>query len=272
MNKPRPKLKNILYLSDKRTLFVGRLQEPLQLQHSAASSFLVSAGPELELIDHLNGKSYRGKSFLIPVGTKVGIDTRNSIFAYGFLDAHGTDVATLIPRMKETFVIDNNTTLYSGIFNESTVINQVQYVWNKRPTAKEIFELGDTWIGPVLPGTVILADDRVTKAILLIKEHYANNTSVSDIAKQVNLSEPRLMQLFKQIVGISIRRYRLWHRIYATAVKMASGFSETEAALDAGFSDCAQFSRAFKEIGGAKPSDILTIASNTEIHILPTND
>jgi len=261
-------IKNLLYLSDKRTVLVGRFSEPLQKQLSAASTLILSTNGNVELIDHRSGDVYSNTSFLIPVGSEVGINTHDAIFAYVFLDALGVDLATLIPKMTNSHVMHNNAKIYSGFTELTDVVQQIRDIWRIRPSAKEAFDLSHDWIGLPLPGTSILSDERVTKAVLLIKDNYTNNTSVADIAKQVSLSEPRLMQLFKQIVGISIRRYRLWHRIYVTAVKMESGLSVTEAALDVGFSDCAQFSRAFKEIGGVKPSDILSITRNTDIRIL----
>ena len=261
-------MKNLLYLSDDRTVFIGRFSQPLQKQLSAASTFIVSTNGAIELIDHQSGDIVRGTSFLIPVGSEVRINTNDAILAYVFLDALGVDLATLIPKMSKPYNMRNNTKIYSGYRGELNVVEQTLDIWNAPPSAKEVFKLSQDWIGFPLPDTLILADSRVEKAVLLIKENYADNISVRDIAEQVNLSEPRLMQLFKQIVGISIRRYRLWHRIYVTAVKMESGLSVTEAALEVGFSDCAQFSRAFKEIGGLKPSDILSITSNTDIRLL----
>ncbi len=261
-------MKSLLYLSDERTVFVGRLPQPLQKQLSAASTLIVSTNGEIELVDYQSGLLVRGTSFLIPVGSEVGINAYDTVLAYVFLDALGTDLATLIPKMKSTITFNDNTTIYSGFCNEPSIAKQILDIWDVRATAKHVFALTNSWVGSPLPGTSIFSDDRVAKTVLLVKQNYADNTSVADIAKQVNLSEPRLMQLFKKIVGISIRRYRLWHRIYVTAAKIESGLTFTEAALSAGFSDCAQFSRAFKEIGGVNPSDILSITSNTDIRIL----
>ena len=177
-------------------MFVGCLSQPLQKQLSAASTFIVSTNGEIDLIDHQSGDIVRGKSFLIPVGSEVGINTHGTMIAYMFLDALGADLATLIPQMKNSVVLNGKKTIYSGFCNESSVVQQVRYIWDVRATAKDVFGLSKLWIGSLLPGISILADERVTKAVLLIKQNYTDNTSVANIAKQVNLSGPRLMQLF----------------------------------------------------------------------------
>ena len=74
----------------------------------------------------------------------------------------------------------------------------------------------------------------------------------------VGLSVPRLRQLCKQQVGVPIRRYRQWHRLFVTATGVSRGLSLTDAALAAGFSDSSHFHHAFYNILGMKPSAILS--------------
>ena len=81
----------------------------------------------------------------------------------------------------------------------------------------------------------------------------------------MGLSVPRLSQLFKQVIGMPIRRFRLWYRIFATAAKLSQGYSLTEAAVACGFADYPQLCRVFKELTGSRP----TVArDNTEIRVL----
>ena len=89
--------------------------------------------------------------------------------------------------------------------------------------------------------------------------------SVAEIAAKVSLSIPRLIQLFKQVTGTPIRRFRLWQRIFVTAEKLSTGLSLTDAAMEAGFSDYAHFSRTYRELSGGNPSDA---RNNTEIRVL----
>lgn len=108
-------------------------------------------------------------------------------------------------------------------------------------------------------------DPRVARVVLLIRETVAENTSVETLAQSVNLSVPRLMQLFRQYVGVPIRRYRQWHRLFVTTIAVAQGKSLTEAAMDAGFTDSAHFSHTFRTTLGLKPSDVLSELGQTAL-------
>ena len=100
-------------------------------------------------------------------------------------------------------------------------------------------------------------DARISSVVALIKRDVANNLSARYLAAQVDLSEPRLSQLFKDTLGVPIRRYRQWHRLFVTAVGVTQGLSLTTAALEAGFTDSAHFSRTFRSILGMPPSAML---------------
>jgi AraC-like DNA-binding protein len=262
-------LKDLLYLSEKRTIFIGRLthQNPIPL-FSAASSFFVSTSNEIELIDHVNNKSYFSKTFLLPPGIKVNIDTHGAVIAHGFLDVMGFDLASLTPKMEHSIAIDQTSTVYSDFYDQEDIIRRINVVWGSRPPANKMFTDLDTWLNKFEPAENFHPDKRVEKAVAIIQENYRENVSVADIARQVGLSEPHLCQLFKNNIGIPIRRYRIWHRIYIIAVKMGLGLSLTDAVIEVGFTDSAQFSRVFKEIGGIKPSDLLTVKANTDIRVI----
>ena len=91
----------------------------------------------------------------------------------------------------------------------------------------------------------------------LIKADVACNQSIEFLAEQVGLSVPRLTQLFRQKIGIPIRRYRQWHRLFVTSVGVARGMNLTDAAMAAGFTDSAHFSHTFRSIIGMSPSAAL---------------
>src|SRR5690606_6243280 len=115
----------------------------------------------------------------------------------------------------------------------------------------------------------VALDPRVVQVVQLIKSSVADNLSVGELANEVRLSVPRLVQLFKRQVGVPIRRYRQWHRIYVTAVAVASGRSLTDAAITAGFTDSSHFSNTFRTLLGMKPSNILSHLEHIQI-IAPT--
>jgi AraC-like DNA-binding protein len=73
------------------------------------------------------------------------------------------------------------------------------------------------------------------------------------------------MHLFKEQVGVPLRRYLLWHRILAAVDRATQGETLTEAAHASGLADSAHLSRAFREIFGLSPSRVLKNSSFIQV-------
>jgi len=256
--------KAIIYTSPEGSVYFGNLERVLK-RVNAASTLLMSTDHELELTDPLTGQSHRSKSFLLPAGINLDIDTHHASVAWFFLDDLGSDLAKFIPQMQHAIKIDDKQYLYSDISREAELIELAAEIKATKPSAEHVFSLFDAWKLSFAAADGFISDERVEKAVALIKDNYASNLPVGDIAKQVNLSVPRLVQLFKQVTGTPIRRFRLWHRVCMTALKTQEGFSMTDAAISAGFSDYAQFSRVYRELSGGSPA---AAKNNTEIRVL----
>jgi len=258
------KQKALFYSSDKRSVYVGRL-ERLLTRVNVASTLLLSLDNEFGLLDKSNGQVHRSKSLLVPAGLNVAIDTHDANVAICFLDDLGTDLSKLIPRMDKSIIVNGRSRVYSDISYESELIKSADNVWTNRSSTEDVLEEIDSWVEFFNTNNGSVPDPRVTEAVSMIKENCSENISVTDVAKRVNLSVPRLTQLFKEVTGTPIRRFRLWHRIYMTAQKTREGLSLTDAAIASGFSDYAQFSRVFRELSGGSPA---AARNNTEIRAL----
>lgn len=105
------------------------------------------------------------------------------------------------------------------------------------------------------------ADPRIEKVIALIRQRIAHNVGVDELATEVNLSVSRLVELFRGQVGVPIRRYRQWHRLFVTFAGVNRGKSLTDAAIAAGFTDSAHFSHTFRLTLGMTPTDLLSMLS-----------
>lgn len=255
--------KAVIYTSPKRSLYVGKL-EPVLKRANVNATLLVSTGEDLTLLSASGKELVHSKSLLVPAGLDITIATRNANIAVFFLDDLGADLAALTPRMRQATTYDNGQAIYSGLRHEKEIITHASFLSKTRPSLEEVFAMVDSWIGYSGEIYSSLADERVSKAVRLIRENCQDNMSVVQIAEQVNLSVPRLIQIFKQVTGTPIRRFRLWQRIFVTACKLAEGLSLTEASLAAGFADYAQFSRVYKELAGGSPS---AAKNNTEIRV-----
>lgn len=97
-------------------------------------------------------------------------------------------------------------------------------------------------------------DPRIQKIAKRIRMEVPNSIRMKEIGKDFSISEDRLIRLFKENLGIPLRRYLLWVRILRAVKELKAGNNLTDAAHAAGFSDSAHFSRTFKENFGFIPS------------------
>ena len=242
---------SLLYLWDKRTLYIGPLFEPINLSQGAAT-LAFSFDKPISFLSEGQSEPIECKSLLIPAGLSIAINTQDAVIANCNLDALGVDFASLSQKMEckqgkvayqirgENDFISLFMELYSGQVNSLVAYDRLDQML-----------LADA-------DSEFKVDQRVVDVLGMIKQTVDDNLSVEDLARAVSLSVPRLVQLFKQQTGVPIRRYRLWHRLYVTSVKMGQGYSLTDAAIAAGFTDSSHCSHTFRSMLGMKPSLILS--------------
>ncbi|MBK7049669.1 MAG: helix-turn-helix transcriptional regulator [Rhodoferax sp.] len=255
------KKKAIVYATGERGIYVGRLERCFK-RSIVPPTLLVSLEDELEVIDPIRRERVRAKSFLIPPGIDMEIDTHGANVALFFLNDTGADLARLSPLMRTTLPIGYQH-CFADIKGESDVVEFANFLRNQRPTLATVEQLVHEWMfhpSRCQPNP----DPRITRAVQIIKSNIDKNISVEWIGQQVDLSVPRLSQLFKEVVGTPIRRFRLWHRVFVTAAKLNEGVDLTGAALAAGFTDYAQFARTYRELAGGNASQA---RDNTQIVI-----
>jgi AraC-like DNA-binding protein len=153
--------------------------------------------------------------------------------------------------------------------NEEKIIEMLREIDHKHYNAEMTHHLLDKIIAPKSAVPVIngFLDMRIDNVIKLMKEDVSQSYSVEALAERVNLSATRLVHLFKEQTGVPIRRFRQWNRMKAVIACAAEGMTLTEAALNAGFSDSAHFSRAFRNMFGIKPSFLFNRSTDLDIII-----
>ena len=106
-------------------------------------------------------------------------------------------------------------------------------------------------------------DYRIKNVIRYLKslEDLPPKIPLSFLAKEASLSSDRFRHLFAEEMGLSIRRYLLWLRIRKAGSLLQKGFSLTDSAHHAGFTDSAHFSKTFKQNFGITPSLVLASAN-----------
>jgi len=107
---------------------------------------------------------------------------------------------------------------------------------------------------PPMPAAV--GDLRVRRALLLMEQHLSDPLPIASIAARLDLSARQLERLFNTVLGHGpSEMYRTLRLRYARWLLDNTERSVTDIALDAGFSDCAHFSRQFKALHGFNPTD-----------------
>jgi AraC-like DNA-binding protein len=127
-------------------------------------------------------------------------------------------------------------------------------LWNRG-----LEETAGAWQSP-LP-----IDPRVAKAMDFIKRAFPEAPTVATLAAAVGLSPGRLTHLWKDEVGIALRRYILWLRLRHVIARVTVGDSLTDAAHDAGFADSAHLSRTFSSMYGLPLSRLFGPASRVRL-------
>ncbi|MFF3223865.1 helix-turn-helix domain-containing protein [Nocardia suismassiliense] len=101
-------------------------------------------------------------------------------------------------------------------------------------------------------------DDRhgvVTAALQLLPDMVKDGSvRGSDVARQLGISATRLTHLFTEQVGIPLRRYILWLRLYIAMNGVMAGDDITTASASAGFADSAHLTRTCRRTFGLPPS------------------
>lgn len=250
----------LLYLWDKRTFCISRFAGPIRLSQAAAMLLVGLDGP-LQL--QSEGAAICSHSALLPAGLELEVDSLGSRVAICYLDVFGEDFALLAPRMAHV-----QGGVLHGLDSEAESIERFDQLHRQSADPELIQAWMEELINPhqCVPAGFAL-DSRIVRVVELIKADVACNQSIAYLAEQVGLSVPRLSQLFRQKIGIPIRRYRQWHRLFVTTVGVARGMTLTDAAMVAGFTDSAHLTHTFRSIMGLKPSAVLAHAQAQRIRL-----
>ncbi len=108
---------------------------------------------------------------------------------------------------------------------------------------------------PHPPLSETVAEPRVRRALLLMEQNLARPIPIAEVAAELGVSARQLERLCRRHASAGpASLYRQLRMRYANWLIVNSDRSVTDIASEAGFADCAHFSRQFKDAYGLSPS------------------
>ncbi|CAM3292951.1 AraC family transcriptional regulator [Mycobacterium frederiksbergense] len=113
------------------------------------------------------------------------------------------------------------------------------------------------WLDIAAPSDVRVIDPRIELAAKQVRDDPAAAVPAAELAASAGLSESRFLHLFRQEIGSSLRRYRLWCRLMRAGAELAAGQNLTTAAAEAGFASPSHLADRFKTTFGLSATQLL---------------
>ncbi len=254
-----------LYIWDNRVLYVGPGSEARHRCYGSAA-LVISLGGNLQI--------YREGHPQDTVTTRCCV-TRPGLPVQLGSDGDHLLVLFLDPFLHDLKVLDEHAARHiHGIawaldIEEPLVAVARQVVSSSPPPASVLSLFARLGLNPGSRLDPACVDPRVARAVGMLRGGRTQNITTESLATAVNLSVPRVIQLFRQYLGISAGKYRQWHRLHATTLAIAQGQSFTQAAVGSGFSDLAHFSNTFHSMMGIMPTRLLRARGGVQFHVDP---
>ncbi|MDS4026952.1 MAG: AraC family transcriptional regulator [Candidatus Contendobacter sp.] len=253
---------NRLYVWQNRGLFIGRLPDISEHRLGSAALCLGIDKP-FRLMESESNVWQECRSVLVPPGCLNELQIGGAVMAILFLEPESPDYLTI-----QNAMLEGEWQCLYGLVHETEALAALHEIWERQPDATTTHAL----LNRLIPRSAAeerqqSLDHRIQRVIRLMKEDLTHSYSMTELAEYVNLSPTRLVHLFKEEVGVPIRRFRQWHRMRVVAALVAKGDTLTDAALGAGFADSSHFSRAFRNMFGITPSSVFGRAANVRIVI-----
>lgn len=243
---PQTAWKGRIYLDAGLILYIGPGSAAEPHSHNAVQFVWSDNGPFSVVA---NRRRLRRAAVLVPANSSHALDASNRHIALLLVESHGARGAAL-----------NAVALSAGL-SELTK----RLAAHSMPTQNMPPDMLSSWADDIMHAlgveTMRSPISSITRrAIDYIERNLEGVPRVADIARTLSLSPTRVTHVFSREVGIPFRRFVLWTRIKQAVSLHRDGADLTRAAVGAGFSDAAHFSRTFRAMFGLSPSLVVSVA------------
>lgn len=249
-----------LFISPGYILFIGHSVDAIEHQHHAVQLCI-----GLEQPFHLEyaGERHESRAALLPANTPHRFDGRGGQQLILLIAPELESVITQLARQL-THSFELPTELSTALIK----VIHTQNVHNSEQASHLIRSLIQALSGQQLVDKVT-PDKRIQQIITHIHDSSVHKLSSDSLASLVGLSTSRFAHLFKQQLGLPVRRYILWARLIRGVESAIECGSLTQGAHSAGFADSAHFSRTFRQTFGLTPASILKNSQFVQVSICP---
>jgi len=241
----------VLCVGAGKTVYVGQL-DVVDWHRHAVPVVVVGLAGKFELATH-PGKRLRCRAAVVPAGVRHA------------LWVGGNPVAVFYPE-PSLATLSDLTRLGGGwdavgpvLVGQTAEVALFRGLYEDRTALSFAGEMLDDLVDFLRAGKgPPLLDPRVARIVDWLGRNPADLTPLAQLVKQNGLSVSRFLHLFSDEIGVPFRRFRIWNRLRAASSLALRGANLTDAAISAGFSDSAHFSRLHRATFGVTPSYILS--------------
>ena len=246
-----------LYVWDERFLYAGPgIDTTFHKNHAAV--WLSTCEGELS-VTLADGLRLQGEGVFLPSGTEYATATAAHAIAALFWEPESASYQAAMARLEEkprTFACPlSNLEAAQRLRSPATSLDEADDMLAAMFGVSIRTRFADT---PM--------DSRIANAIHQLREAPEKYDSLDALADSVHLSPSRFAHVFKDEIGVPVRRYLLWLKMRKALDVAIAGHSLTTAALSAGFADFAHLSRTVRSMMGIAPEFLFKNRGKLVIH------
>lgn len=254
---------NRLYIGNHYSIYTGYLPDIPSHQHTTGA-ICVSLDRAFAIKDSNSESFYLTRSAFIPQNHETEIKTSSQPMLFFCFEVESHFYQHLLARYG--FSRDQ---LVCDLIAEDELITAARNLCTSTQyNSENTFPICQALL-PELESSLDIQkmDKRIVRIIDEIEENIDVNHELEVLANLVQLSTGRITHLFREQIGISIRRYRIWKRMQNVLRLYLKGHSMTDAAIASGFNDSPHFSNSCRKLLGLTPSQLFQADKTIELYV-----